>query len=261
MKKLPFILSFLLCVQLGIAQSVKNSLSEQHLKGRVKRIETGLFDGNPVDGKIDTLAPHTTFIDLFDEKGNETEDSYFGKDGLMISKWVKKYNGKNEETEEDHFTKDGSLESTIFFKYDERGNQVESNSNSIADKTSDKSLYKYDDKNNMVEADVFYRGDTLRYRNIYKYDDKGNKVEMDYWRAKEDTMRVKWTFSCNDAGDEAQRRRYTPNGVMDAENNFTYENFDWVGNWQKKNSAGNWHNRQGAKISSYSVTVRKIYYY
>jgi hypothetical protein len=261
MKKLPFIITFLLSAQLGIAQTIKNSLSEQHLKGKVKRIETGSFNGNPADGKIDTLAPHATFIDLFDENGNETEDSYFGKDGLIVSKLAKKYNEKGQATEEDYFTKGDVLESTTLFKYSVSGNLVESDHEFKPDKTHDKTIYKYDEQGNCIEDDVFNSGDSLRYKDTYKYDVKGNKIEMDYWHANEDTMRVKWTFSYNDAGLQVQQGRYTPSGGLGIENTFTYENLDRMGNWQKETRTSKGLSKQFAKISSYSVTVRKIYYY
>lgn len=192
MKKLPFIITFLLCAHLCFAQTGKNGLAKDHLKGRVKRIETSLLNGDPADGKIDTLAPRDTFIDLYDENGNMTEDSYFGKDGLMVSKSISKYNGKGQATEEDYFTKGDVLESTTFFKYDDRGNMVESDHTFIPNNTTEKTLYKFDDKGNSIESDVFKRGDTLRYKNIYRFDDKGNRTEMEYWQAKEDTMRVNW---------------------------------------------------------------------
>ena len=82
-----------------------------------------LFRDVPADSKIDTAAPHNTSVVLYDENGNETEDSYFGKDGLLISKFTKRYNGKGEETEESYYRKD-MLDFTTFFKYDQRGNVI-----------------------------------------------------------------------------------------------------------------------------------------
>ncbi len=139
---------------------------------------------------------------MFDENGNETEWSYFDKDGLLGSKTIKKYNDKNEKIEEDYFEKIEVLEASTTFKYDAKGILLESDHEFIPDKTnSNKTLYKYDDKDNNIEEDTYNTDGGFKYKNVYKYDSKGNKIEMDYWHAKEDTMRVKWTFNYNDAGD------------------------------------------------------------
>jgi hypothetical protein len=261
MKKLCFIIVLLLSMQLSIAQTVKNSLVIQHLKGKVKRIETGLFDSDK-DGKIDTLATHNRFIDLFDENGNEVENSYIDKDGLLVSKTVEKYNGKSEKTEEDYFGKNGVQESGTIFKYDDRGNLVESDHDFIPDKkNSNKTLYKYDDKGNNIEEDAYSTDGVFKYKNAFKYDNKGNKIEMEYWHAKEDTIRVKWTFNYNDASDEIQQDRYTPGGVLQIENTFTYNRFDNMGNWVLVTRESKGISKEFANYINYSVTKRKIYYY
>jgi len=122
-------------------------------------------------------------------------------------------------------------------------------------------LYKYDDKNNMVEDDILNKGDSLKYKDTYKYDANGNKIEMDYWHATEDTMRVKWTFNYNDAGLRAVEGRHARAGELQIENTFTYDNFDKMGNWQLETRRSKSYSKEFAKHSSYSVTIRKIYYY
>jgi hypothetical protein len=265
MKKLPFVIVPLLLTQICIAQAKKNSLSKEHLKGKVKRIEMRSFDGDPADGKIDTLGPHSTFIELYDENGNATEISYFGKDGVWSSKTIKKYNEKNQDTEEDDFTK-GILASTTFFKYDDRGTLIESVREDITYKTSVKTLYKYDDRGNDIENDMFNSGGSLNNKSTYKYDDKGNQIESDAWSIKADTIGAKWTFAYNNEGDQVQQSSYAPNGDYRSENTFTFENFDRLGNWQRQTEASEntsklWHSTQFVKHSSYTVTKRKIYYY
>jgi hypothetical protein len=261
MKRLSFVIIFLLFIQFCLAQTAKNSLSRQNLKGRIKKIESALYNLTSDSVKLDTLVPHDKFIDLYDEKGNEVEDSYFGKDGILVSKSIKKYNEKNENIEEDYFTKGVVLESTTIYKYDEKGNLIESDHEFIPDKAYSKTLYKYDDKSNYIEDDIYNNDGSLRYKDTYKYDSNGNRTELNYWHAKEDTIRVRWTFSYNEYGNLVREGRYSPGGELEIENVFTYDNIDKAGNWQMKTRKSKGQNKKYATLSSYSVTTRRIYYY
>ncbi len=261
MKRLSFAIIFLLFIQFCWAQTAKNSLTKQSLKGRVKKIESSLFYIPSDSVKLDTLVPHDKFIDLFDEKGNEVEYSYFDKSGILVSKSIKKYNEKNENIEEDYFTKGEVLESTTIYQYDDKGNLIESDHEFIPDKAYSKTLYKYDDKGNNIEDDIFSNDGSLKYKDTYKYDSNGNQTEMNYWRKKDDTITVRWTFSYNEAGHRIKEDRYTPDGVLGIENVITYDNLDKTGNWQLQNRKSKGQSKQYATLSSYSVTTRKIYYY
>jgi len=262
MKNLYLFMGSLLFAQLCLAQTVKNSLYIQHLKGKVKSIESVSYNGDATKGTVDTLTPTSKFISLYDENGNEVEDTYIDKDGKKVSKWIKKYNEKGEKTEEDYFAETGLQEATTFFKYDTRGKLLESDHEFGPDKTnSNKTLYKYDGRDNNVEEDVYSTGDSLKYKNTYQYDSKDNKIEMDYWRAKEDTIRVKWTFGYNDAGLRVKEDRYSPRGELQIENILTYENIDYSGNWLLQTRKSQGKNKEYARILSYSVTKMKIYYY
>jgi hypothetical protein len=260
MKRLYFAIIFLLFIQFCWAQTAKNSLTKQNLKGRVKKIESSLFYIPSDSIKLDTLVPHDKFIDLFDEKGNEVEYSYFGKDGILVSKSIKKYNEKNENIEEDYFTKGEVLEATTIYKYDDKGNLIESNHEFIPDKAhSNKTLYKYDEKGNNVEDEVYNNDGNLKYKDTYKYDSKGNKTEVNYWRKKDDTISAKWTYSYNEAGNLVHQGTYPHGDVLEIESVFTYDNFDKIGNWQLQTSKGK--SKKYATLSRYSVTTRRIYYY
>jgi len=262
MKNLSFISVLLLLVQLCIAQTIKNSLLKQHLKGKVKRVESSSYTGDAHSGTVDTLAPASKVISLFDEKGNEVEENYIDKVDKKVTKWIWKYNEKNENTEEDYFEDTGVLSATTFFKYDAKGNLAESDHNFIADKTNNnKTFYKYDDKDNNVEEDAYAGDGALKYKNIYKYDTRGNKLEMDYWHANEDTIRVKWTFDYNDAGLRVKEDRYSSHGELQIENLLTYENMDNSGNWLLETRRSQGKNKEYARIFTYSVTKQKIYYY
>ena len=84
MKKFYLFIASLLFEQLCLAQTVKTSLYEQHLKGKVKRIESVSYNGDATNGTVDTLAPTGKFIELYDEQGNEVEESYSDKDDKKI---------------------------------------------------------------------------------------------------------------------------------------------------------------------------------
>jgi len=261
MKTLYFIITFSLFTQLCFAQTVKNTLSIQHLKGKVKKIESKSYDGDPNTAKLDTLTSSSGSVDLFDENGNEVELNIFGKDGSILLRLTKKYNAKNENIEEDDFDKSGLKTDSLVFKYDTMGNLTESDRFSIQDKTNSITLYKYDDKGNNIEDNIFKADGSLQYKDIYKYDGKGNKIEMDYFHAKEDTMRVKWTFIYNDAGIRVEEGRHKPAGELQIENTFTYENPDMQGNWLLETRKSKGQNKEFANHLTSSFTLRKIYYY
>jgi hypothetical protein len=262
MKKPHLIIVCVLFAQICSAQTVKNSLLKQHLKGKIKKIESSSYTGDANTGIVDTLAPAGKIIDLYDENGNEVEETYMGKEDKKVSKWLWKYNEKNEKIEEDYFADTGVLQATTLFKYDAKGNLAESDHDFIPDKTnSNKTLYKYDEKDNNVEEDTYAGDGLLKYKNIYKYDSKGNRIEMDYWHAKEDTIRVKWTFDYNDAGLRVKEDRYSSRGELQIENLLTYENLDKLGNWLLETRRSQGKTKEFARISSYSVTKQKIYYY
>ena len=261
MKKRCLIVVFLLFTQLCFAQTVKNSLTAQHINGKVKKIESKSYNGDPNAVKLDTLSPSSGSIDLFDENGNEVELDIFGKDGSMLLKMIKKYNEKNENIEEDDFDKSGVKTDSIVLKYDAMGNLTESDRTSIQDKTNSMTLYKYDDKGNNIEDNILRPDGSLQYKDIYKYDSTGNKIEMDYFHAKEDTMSVKWTFIYNDAAVRVEEGRHNPAGELQIENTFTYENPDMQGNWLLETRKSKGQNKQYANHLTSSFTVRKIYYY
>ena len=261
MKALCFIIAFLLFVQFCFAQTVKNSLSMQHLKGKVKKIESKSYQGDPTAVSIDTLSPSSGSSDLFDENGNEVELIIYGKDGLILLRLTKKYNEKNENTEEDDFDKNGLKTDSIILKYDAMGNLTESDRMSIQDKTNSITLYKYDAQGNNIEDNILRADGSLQYKDIYKYDTKGNKIEMDYFHAKEDTMRVKWTFDYNDEGVRVEEGRHSPAGELQIENTFTFENFDMQGNWLLETRKSTGKSKEFASHLTATFSVRKIYYY
>jgi len=261
MKTLCFIGTFLLFVQLCFAQTVKNSLSIQHLKGKVKKIESKSYEGDPGAVKIDTLTPSSGSNDLFDENGNEVELIIYGKDGLTLLRLTKKYDEKNENIEEDDFDKSGLKTDSIVYKYDAMGNLTESDRLSIQDKTNSMTLYKYDGQGNNIEDNILRPDGSLQYKDIYKYDSKGNKIEMDYFRAKEDTMRVKWTFDYNDAGVRVEEGRHNPAGELQIENTYTFDNLDMQGNWLLETRKSTGKSKEFVSHSTATFTVRKIYYY
>ena len=143
MKNIYLFIAGLLFGQLSVAQTVKNSLYIQHLKGKVKRIESVSYAGDATKGTVDTLTPASKFIELYNENGNEVEESYTGKDDKKVSKWIKKYNEKGEKTEEDYFAETGLQEATTFFKYDTRGNLVESDHEFSPDKKNSNKMRKF----------------------------------------------------------------------------------------------------------------------
>ena len=82
---------------------------------------------------------------------------------------------------------------------------------------------------------------------------------MDYFRAKEDTMRVKWTFDYNDAGVRVAEGRHSPAGELQIENTFTFENFDEQGNWLLETRKSTGKSKEFAGHLTATFSERKIY--
>ncbi len=213
-------------------KQVRNSLANEHLKGKVKSIvEIYSFekDSTFVQKEIhlkNLLAKYQNNVYRYDENGNITNIGDVS-DSLQWNTSIKYDNSGKKELQENY--DNGKLKSTITFRYDKDNNLADGiekyvdgktfvmykyeNNNLVEEKLMNDSgrigqvvTYKYGSDDRITEKAIFKTDNLLYAINYYKYDNYGNLIEDDDSLAFGPQIR----------------------------NLFEYSNFDENGNWQTK---------------------------
>jgi len=149
LKKLLFLFSTALLV--GCAENgYKNSWQEEELNGNVKSIRQLAFSFAEENGQIvilDTLATDNFFI-LFDEKGNETQRTFFAFNGQPVN--------------------------ISRLEYDEKGRKIKKITSDMQGNVGETSVYSYNSKGQLTEETFENIGGTT----IYSYKYNGNVEEI-----------------------------------------------------------------------------------
>ena len=123
---------------------IKNSLTEQKLKGRVAMITEKVF------------VAHDTIL---------------RPENRMMSKTISKFDEKGFLTELDCFSDREKLISIDLYRYDTiRGLKIEVCSLYPDSAFKEKTLFKYDDKGNIIEERTYEKEDSLKPAVVNKYD-------------------------------------------------------------------------------------------
>lgn len=140
----------------------------------------------------------------YNDNHNEIETSFFIDNSLVKNNYSYDENGNN--------TLDESEFKKRVFEYDDKMNLIKE------EKYDEKHLvsiykYNYDSKGNIIEENVFTEENVFKSKHKYKYDNKGNVTEDSFFDTPEH---------------EANTRKYT------------YEVFDFKGNWTKRIEKSNY---------------------
>lgn len=199
---LLLLLSFALPLA-GTAQ-VKNELTRQKLKGRIKTVTEYEYGAVAVSGEAikDTLRRKS--ISSYNEQGNETEFVTYSPAGNLLSRSVYNYNDSGHLIDVKRFRADGSLNVTTKYRYDARGNQEE-------------------DFNTDPSGTLFMRG-------VGKYDGKGNRIVYDRFN-QYGILFLKSNFKFDKSGNEIEEREYDSHQGLKYTTTYEYGNHDRHGNW------------------------------
>ena len=109
-------------------KEIKNDLTRNNVKGKVKKIKGTVFEveealGGPQKGNI-----KQNINIQFNEDGNKTEETSYNSDGELQSKSKYQYDKDGNKTEETSYNSDGELQSKSKYQYDMNGNKTEDTS-------------------------------------------------------------------------------------------------------------------------------------
>lgn len=243
--------------------SVRNDLSEMHLKGRVKSIRKVGYEvkdsvlmtkGNRYEGRFEEF-------DSFNELGNLIESILFLPTGGLYSKNIFFYNEGNV-LDEVHWFSEYGKESIASFKYDSKGNLTDRIIKDVDGTFRQKYTYKYDENGNNIESIWYYKNDSListilrssydlngnkiddRYygsrgelydKVTYKYDKNGLVIERDYYEHRTNKFYEKFSRVFDEDGDVVSMKtvKYNTDGkvINEEVERFLYDDHH---NWIKR---------------------------
>ena len=234
-----------------------NSLSDQGMKGKVKRVTYySCWESDYATGKE---------IYTYDEMGNEISDKGYAADGKDSEStvWDYKYNGDSNKIEENLYKNDGSLSWKTIFTYDKDGNVTETNRYYGNKHLMERVVLKHDINGNITSAISYDSAAMVNYKITTIYDEKNNPVlrvnknEMPEWKEADTTM---WQY--NGKGDliEMQYIQHPEKYPVSIVHifNYAYTKFDSFGNWLNRSEKLTFGGKEDRTI----ITKRReiIYY-
>ncbi len=237
---------------------VRNDLTRQNLKGRVKSLTHCQF---PVFyGKIDTNWS-TIYVFKYDELGNQVEDADYTGGSLLTGfgrlnhRRVYKYDANGNQTEVFEFKADGSLQQKVVYEYDADGKRTARKNYNPDGKLWRRSVFKYNDRGQQVECNKYNEDSVLLEQFTYKYDTKGNQVgELLYVARISDTagystkpfqsdtvgnsrvVRLDYVkaYTFDDSGKKIQEVNNTYGSTFPFTTTYQYAGYDAEGNWLRE---------------------------
>ena len=210
---------------------VKNGLTDENLKGKVKSIIVVYYfsDDSSIDKKEahleKLLDKYQNNILRYDENGNLINVSYFFDSLITITNYQYNSHGKIK-LQEDYDAK-GILESRTTFQYDKDNNVTEGIEKYVNGKTL--ALLKYM-HNNLIERKLI--GDKVKQIVTYKYDNNNRKIEERVFNEANQLFAIRY-YKYDTDGNLAENDDSLAHGPH-IRNIFKYNNFDKNGNWQTK---------------------------
>jgi hypothetical protein len=183
----------------------RNSLSEQHLKGKVKSLTETIYLVD-MNGKVSD----SDFI----------EKTFFG------------YNSKGNKIEEIHYHPD-SLSELITFKYNLSGKKVEKRWRDSDNEIDHLATFRYDEKGNNIEKRLVETDGSLMKKEIYTYDENGNNT-IEEIISFEDSVSERRTFTFDKQHKLIEEIRYNSDDSVPHRYSYKYLEFDKTGNWIKR---------------------------
>ncbi len=178
MNKNKFNLLFLLLVisTISEAQTYKNSLQENNLKGTVKTIEETEYGTIDEAGKIEkeTNSSGST-ISTYNRNGNITEQKVVDSKGIMGFKTCFEYENKLK-TKENSFNSKNKVTERWVATYNEKG-KIKEAYRVFEGKNIEKVINTYDNKGNILE-EIWYMNDVISSKKVYIYSEGNKTIEI-----------------------------------------------------------------------------------
>jgi hypothetical protein len=220
----------LIVISCGNQENIKNDLTDNNLKGKVKSVDEALYIpiekfGNVEKGELD-LGHYRSY----DEHGNEVSYTVYNKYRRDLQDTIiYAYQKNGLPLEYSHYKKDGKLDSKIVCKYDDKWNRIELNVLNSDGKVKYKNLYSYDGNGNRIKWECFKSGSILNNTETYIYDNKNRIVKIVFYK-RDGSLYSENIFQYNENGEVIEDHQYIANDKS-YKSHYEYKSFDKYGNW------------------------------
>ena len=186
-------------------KNYKNSLTEQHLNGKVKSL-------------TETTYPT-------DKSGRISDTSF-------LEKISYRYDSQGNKIEEVHYYPD-SVSDLITFKYNQGGKKVEKRWKDTINELDHLATFRYDKDGNKIEQKWSDKNGSLLKTATYSYDENGNQIAEEMISS-EDSLNERLTFRYDNNHKLIEENSYNANDSITHRYTFKYLEFDRTGNWLKR---------------------------
>jgi len=231
----------------ALAQTPKNDLGEDGLKGKVRSVTAQ--SARMSRGGYSLESPQLSSTASYDEQGNLTEQVLFDYRGNISQKTVYKIVDGNKTSKTEY----------IHHDYDPPPAMAAPSSGRAKprDPRYD-TKYKYKYEGNKVERITYFNNGVQGNKDVSSYDEKGNLIRMErYTSAGELNFSRESVF--DKQGAETEKIYYNSDESMGEVYRYTDYEFDLKGNWVKRKA---WQSRGNkANFQPYEIQSRTITYY
>jgi hypothetical protein len=225
MKLFSFLVLFLCLAQISHAQKQGSLLTDNELKGKVKKVTKLLF----LNGKseTDTLQqPDITTLE-FDEKGNMHKEIRLGSQ-FPFYRIDYRYNTNNTITGK-KYDSDRDLVGGFTYKYDDSGNLIEIKREGTIFGPP-RQIFKNDAEGHPTEIDNYVDDNTLGSRILIKYNENGLKSAQSSYKINGQLNRSE-SYTYDTLKNLIRCESYYPNGYLEEKQVFTDSDWDQNDNW------------------------------
>jgi hypothetical protein len=237
----------------------KTDKEKDHLKGRVKNLQTESFKLINESGEWVERPGGYTEIKTYDKTGNLIEATQHNFDGSLLVKTVYSYKTDGARSESVVTDTKGSVKEKTSYVYNSEGLMSEEANYNSEGSLNRKSTYEYDGEGRKIEWVLTNPRGAIADRWTYTYDTTGFISEESRFYA-DSSPDIKYIYKCDEVGNPIERLAYMPDGSTSEKEIYIYE-FDSTGNWINR-TASRWvKGSEESKFQPAEKIYRRISYF
>ncbi|HST22300.1 MAG TPA: hypothetical protein VLR90_14345 [Blastocatellia bacterium] len=247
MKKIFIVLLAAALLHPAFAQTPKNDLGEDALKGKVRGVIAQ--SARMSKGGYSLESPQLSSTANYDEQGNLTERVLYDYRGNISQKTVYKIVDGNKTSKTEDIQHD----------YDPPPAMAAPSSGKAKPRDPRyHTKYKYKYEGNKVERTTYFSNGVRGDKDVSTYDEKGNIIRMERY-SPEGELNFSRTSVFDKQGIETEKSYYNSDDSLDEVYRYTDYEIDPRGNWIKRKA---WQSRGNkANFQPYEIQSRTITYY
>ncbi len=242
MRRIFIVLLTAVLVHSAFAQTPKNDLGEDGLKGKVRSVI--VQSERMAKGGYSLESPQLSSTASYDEQGNLTEQVLFDYRGNVSQKTAYKIVDGDKTSKTDY----------IHHDYDPPPAMASGKAKARDPRYDTKYKYKYE--GNKVERIIYFSNGVRGNRNVSTYDEKGNLIKWELYTP-DGALNFSRTSVFDKQGVEIEKSYYNSDESLGEVYKYTDYEIDLRGNWIKRKawqSRGNKTDFQPYEIQSRTIT-------